>query len=127
MANPKILARRLLRQNHGTRKIQARSWRQIAREDYNDEIDHATIHRFATSQGEWQPRDERLQIALGLKRQRKPTNHKSPTPLIDMTVEALRYVFENRQPIEPTYSKRVMDAFIRECKRNSALRRSTTS
>jgi hypothetical protein len=123
MANPKMIARRLLRQNRGTRKIQARSWRQIAREDYNDKVGHAVIYRFATSEGIWQPKDERLQIALGLKKAKKPVTPKAPCQLIDMCVDELRKALINRQPMpEPTYNQNVMRAFIRECKRHGALK-----
>lgn len=124
MGNAKRIAKRLLWKNRGTRKIKARSWRQIVREDYPGGIIKAgTLSRFAVHKGEWIPQDENIQIALGLKRLRKPTHH-TPTALIDMCVDELRRAFVNRQPMPaPTYSKRVMDTFIRECKRHGALKR----
>jgi hypothetical protein len=71
MGNAKILARRLLKQNRGTRSIPARSWRVIAREDYQNNIPAGTLSRFAVSEGEWLPSIEH-QITLGLRRERKP-------------------------------------------------------
>lgn len=123
MDKAKSIARRLLRKNHGTRKFQARSWRQIAREDYGLD-EHTQIYRFAVSEGEWLP-DEHTQILLGLKKEKKHI-HRTPTALIDMCVDELRNAIINRQPMpEPTYSERVMRAFIRECKRHGALKRVT--
>lgn len=67
-ASPKAkkLARKLLRENrHG------RSWRVIAREDYQDQVSFATLNRFAIHKGEWLPKDEAILIALGLKKERR--------------------------------------------------------
>jgi hypothetical protein len=127
MANPQIIARRLLRQNRGTRKFPARSWRQIAMDHGADKKHNAAFCRFANSQGTWIPKDEQLQIALGLKRAKKPRMNRQPTQLIDMCVDELIHAIEHREEMpEPTYNKRVMDAFIKACKHNSALRRSAT-
>jgi hypothetical protein len=128
MAKAKIIAGRLLRKNRGTRKIQARSWRAIVREDYpGGIIKPGTLSRFATSRGTWIPAREEIQIALGLKHAKKQKTHRAPTPLIDMCMDELCKAFINRETMpEPTYNKRVMDAFIRECKRSSALRRATS-
>ena len=63
----KSIARRLLRENrHG------RSWRQIAREDYCNRVNYATLNRFANGKGEWIPKDENILLALGLIKPRSP-------------------------------------------------------
>src|SRR5574343_1025110 len=54
-------ARRLL-DEHGC----GRSWRQIAREDYGNRVNFATLNRFALHGGEWIPKDRKIQEALGL-------------------------------------------------------------
>lgn len=68
LARARKTARALLRANRKNK----RSWRVIAREDFNDGINYATLNRFALSKGEWVPKDERLQIILGLRKERKP-------------------------------------------------------
>src|SRR3990172_9304407 len=68
----KRIARRLLRENRGTRSKPGRAWRTIACERYGDKINHATLCRFAISEGEWAPKNKRLLIVLGLKSERKP-------------------------------------------------------
>ena len=96
----KTLALRLLRKNRGTRKYPARSWRQIAREDFNGRINHATLNRFANSHGEWIPKDEALQIALGLKTPRKP-KVKPFTPISEMATSHLRRALIERREMPP--------------------------
>ncbi len=68
------LARSLLRQNRN-----GRSWRVIANEDYQGKVNYATLNRFAISKGTWIPKDEKILIALGLK---KPCELKLPPPPI---------------------------------------------
>lgn len=98
----KTLARRLLKQNRGTRSIPARSWRVIAREDFNNEINHATLCQFAINKGEWIPKDERLQIVLGLKRERKPAHQKQARDLFDMATSTLRKMIDQRETMPQT-------------------------
>jgi hypothetical protein len=73
LARAKKTAVALLRENRKNR----RSWRTIAREDYHDQVDHSTIHRFATSKGQWLPKNERTLMALGLIKERKHVNRKT--------------------------------------------------
>lgn len=68
LARAKKLARTLLREN----RKNGRSWRVIAREDFNDQINYATLNRFAIHKGEWLPKDKELQIVLGIRKQRPP-------------------------------------------------------
>ena len=63
----KKLARNLLRENR-----RGRSWRIIAREDYQGKINHATLNRIAISKGEWLPKDDEILTILGLKTVRSP-------------------------------------------------------
>lgn len=97
----KTLARRLLKQNRGTRSIPARSWRVIAREDFNNQINYATLCRFAINDGEWLPKDEHLQVVLGLKRERKSASHKQPRDLFDMATSTLRKMINQRETMPP--------------------------
>jgi len=67
LAKARKTARRLLRENrHG------RSYRTISKEDYGDQINQSTLSRFAREQGGYIPKDERLQIILGLRKERHP-------------------------------------------------------
>lgn len=103
----KTLARRLLRENkHG------RSWRTIAREDYNGTVNHATLNRIAINKGEWLPKDSNLLIALGLKRERKAKAEKPFTPIAEMSINVLRKALKERQEMPP-----VAPAFIKEFQR----------
>lgn len=61
------LALRLLEENHS-----GRSWRKIAKEDYGNRVNFATLNRVAHSGGEWLPKDRRILEALGLVDPRKP-------------------------------------------------------
>lgn len=63
----KKLARRLLRENRS-----GRSYRTIAREDYQGEIDQSTLSRIARSKGTWLPKDETILSKLGLLTTRSP-------------------------------------------------------
>lgn len=56
------LAKRLLRENK-----RGRTWRTIAREDFNDQVNYATLNRITREKGAWIPKDEQLQIILGLR------------------------------------------------------------
>jgi hypothetical protein len=94
----KTIARRLLKQNRGTRSIPARSWRVIARDDYQDKIPAGTLCRFALEDGEWLPKDE-YQYVLGLKHQRKTCTQQKD--LFDMATDTLRAALINRQPMPP--------------------------
>lgn len=107
----KTIALRLLRKNRGTRKFPARSWRQIAREDYNGQINHATLNRFANSEGEWIPKDEGLQIVLGLKRPRR-VKPQQPQALFDMATSTLRQALIDRKPMPPV-DPRIIKQFVR--------------
>jgi len=99
-------ARRLLRQNrHG------RSWRVIAREDFNGQINHATLNRFANSMGAWIPKDEGLQIVLGLKHVRKARTE-TYTPINEMATSHLRKALIERKEMPPVHP-----AILREFKR----------
>lgn len=107
----KTLALRLLRKNRGTRAHPAKSWRQIAREDFNGQINHATLNRFANSKGEWIPKDETLQIALGLKHPRK-VKAGQPKDLFDMAASTLRQMLVDRKEMPPV-DKRILREFQR--------------
>jgi hypothetical protein len=123
MDKPKTLARRLLRENRGTRSKEPTSWRNIAK---RYDIPAGTLNRFALSEGAWLPKDE-YQIVLGLKRQKKST-HRKPLALIDMCTDELRKAIINRETMpEPTFNRSVMSAFIRACKQAGALKRARTS
>jgi hypothetical protein len=63
----KRLASALLRENR-----RGRSWRTIARDDYQDRVNFATLNRIATSRGEWLPKDEEILKVLGLVTIRSP-------------------------------------------------------
>jgi hypothetical protein len=106
----KTIARRLLRQNRGTRSITPRSWRVIAREDYQNKIPHGTLCRFALEDGAWLPKDE-YQYVLGLKRERKAT-HAQHKDLFDMATDTLRNALINREPMPPL-DPRIVKQFIK--------------
>ncbi len=55
------LAKRLLSENNS-----GRSWRKIAREDYGDKVNFATLNRIAIHDGKWVPKDRKIQRVLGL-------------------------------------------------------------
>jgi hypothetical protein len=86
------LARRLLRANRGTRSYAGRSWRVISREDYDGLINHATLNRIARSDGEWLPKDKKLLILLGLKKERKPMKKLSAGELRRRKIENAKRV-----------------------------------
>ena len=60
------LAKRLLDENR-----RGRSWRCIAREDYGNKINFATLNRIAIHAGEWVPHDKKILQMLGLAIERK--------------------------------------------------------
>lgn len=105
----KTLARRLLRENRGTRSKEPRSWRAIASEDFHGRVSHATICRFALSGGEWLPKNEDLQIALGVKKPRKQ-KAEAPRDLFDMATDTLRQALHNRTEMPPV-DKRIIREF----------------
>lgn len=72
IARAKKLARSLLRENQ-----RGRTWRTIARDDYQNQIDQSTLSRIARKKGEWIPVSLDLQVILGLK---KPCEPKLPPP-----------------------------------------------
>lgn len=74
----KTLARRLLREHR-----HKRSWRVIAREDFHDEVNHATLNRIALSGGDWLPKDKRILLTLGLIHERKPKPQPKPFHISD--------------------------------------------
>jgi hypothetical protein len=94
------LARRLLRENRGTRSRPGRSWRVIAREDYQNKIPYGTLCRFALSNGAWLPKIEH-QYVMGLKHEKKKAAAQ-PTALFDMATSALRDALINRKEMPPT-------------------------
>lgn len=97
MDKAKKLARRLLRKNRGTHSKPARSWRVIVREDYpGGIIKHGTLSRFAISDGEWLPKDERILIALGLKKERKPRPVQKRLSISDLTNKELKMAVKQR-------------------------------
>jgi hypothetical protein len=63
----KRLASALLRENR-----RGRSWRTIARDDYGDRVNFATLNRIAISKGDWLPKDEEVLKVLGLVTTRSP-------------------------------------------------------
>lgn len=71
----KKLARMLLRENR-----RGRSWRTIAREDYQGRIDQSTLSRIARGKGVWTPRDEKILVILGLKKPCQPKPPLAPVP-----------------------------------------------
>lgn len=52
-------------------KRAGRSWRRIAREDYNDEIHFSVLNRIALHGGEYIPKDRKQLILLGLIEKKK--------------------------------------------------------
>lgn len=74
ISRAKKLARSLLREN----RKNGRTWRAIAHEDYNDQINFATLNRFAKSKGAWIPKDNEILITLGLKKPCKPHEVRPP-------------------------------------------------
>jgi len=62
------LAERLLSENRS-----GRSWRAIAREDYRNRVNFATLNRIANSGGAWLPKERKILRALGLVERRKRT------------------------------------------------------
>ena len=70
----KRLAKSLMKENR------TRSWRQIAKEDYSDQINYATLNRFAIHKGTWLPRDEKILVTLGLKKPCVPKSPPEPLP-----------------------------------------------
>lgn len=108
-SKPKTFARRLLRKNRGTRTKPARSWRVIARDDFANNIPAGTLCRFAKADGEWIPKDDALQIALGLKHSRISKPHQ-PKMLSDMTEKTLLYALDHRTPM-PRVDPRIIKAF----------------
>ena len=106
----KTLARRLLRENRGTRSHASRSWRVMAREDYQNKIPAGTLCRFAKAEGEWMPSDEH-QIILGLKHERKAKTHK-PCDLFDMQTHELLKALQTRETVPPI-NPRMFNAFKR--------------
>lgn len=63
----KRLALALIRENRN-----GRSWREIAAQDYDNQVHFATLNRIAINKGEWLPRDETVLELLGLIVKRSP-------------------------------------------------------
>jgi hypothetical protein len=57
----KKLARELLKENR-----KGRSWRTIAKQDFDNTVDQSTLSRIARNKGAWVPKDEGILFALGL-------------------------------------------------------------
>lgn len=110
------LAKRLLRENRGTRSKPARSWRVIARENYENKIPAGTLCRFATSIGRWLPKLDH-QILLGLKHERRSKADKPMQPISEMATATLRDALINRKEMPPTDPR-----IIREFKKLGWLR-----
>lgn len=108
MGNAKKLARRLLKQNRGTASITARSWRVIARDDYQNKIPHGTLCRFALEDGDWLPKDE-YQYVLGIKHERK-VKPEQPRELFDMATSTLRKALTDRKEM-PKIDPRILREF----------------
>lgn len=113
MSLPQKLARKLLREN----RRNGRSWRRIAREDYQNKVAPGTLNRFAKSKGEWLPKDRNILIAMGIKKPR--TTRPIIKDLLDETEEAIIAAFENRyaMPEQTPYNKKMVSAFLKACKR----------
>jgi len=94
------LAKRLLRENRGTRSKPARSWRVIAREDYENKIPAGTLCTFAKRNGQWMPKMEH-QILLGLKHERRSKADQPMKSISEMATSALLAAFNNRQEMPP--------------------------
>ena len=71
----KKIAMGLLRANR-----EGRSWRRISHEDYAGAVHPGTLCRFAKSDGAWLPKDNRILVALGLKRPNRLKPEKPPLP-----------------------------------------------
>jgi hypothetical protein len=106
----KSLAGRLLRANHGTRSKPARSWRVIAREDYSGKISHATLNRIAITGGEWLPKDKKILILLGLKKERKPMKKLSASELRRRKIENAKRVLCDAWQNGEIRDRRIQDA-----------------
>lgn len=88
----KKLARTLLRENLKN----GRSWRAIAHEDYDDQINYATLNRFAIHKGTWLPKNEKILVALGLKRS---CTRKSKR-MFDMSTKELLWCLTHRKEMQ---------------------------
>ena len=62
------LSERLLSENRS-----GRSWRTIAREDFGDQVNFATLNRIAREGGQWLPKDRKVLRVLGLIEPKKRT------------------------------------------------------
>ena len=62
------LAQWLLSENRA-----GRSWRKIAKEDFNNQVHFATLNRIALSGGAWLPKERKTLIVLGLVERRQRT------------------------------------------------------
>ena len=115
----KTTARRLLREN----RKNGRSWRVIAREDFGGQIPAGTLCRFAINKGEWIPKSEELQIALGIKTPRKPKPPKN-LDLFDLpTPELLRRLVDRQEmpPVQPRVFRAFQKAgFFKRARRSTA-------
>lgn len=103
----KSLALSLLRQN---RKFK-RSWRVIAREDFNGTVNHATLNRIAINRGTWLPKDKNILIALGLIQPRKEKK-RMPQNIFDMGTAQLRKALQNRKTMPPP-DPRILNQFVK--------------
>jgi len=75
MGKARKLARMLLRENRA-----GRSWRVIAKDDFQGQVNYATLNKLANSRGTWIPKDECILIALGLMEPHKPKLIQPPPP-----------------------------------------------
>lgn len=76
LARAKKLARTLLREN----RKNGRSWRAIAREDFNNTVNITTLCRFAITKATWMPKDKSILLALGLIKPRAPRPKQKTIP-----------------------------------------------
>lgn len=81
----KKLARKLLRENR-----RGRSYRTIAREDYQGKVDQSTLSRIAREKGEWLPKDAKILKLLNVCKQPR---HKR---IQEMTAAELLWSLTNR-------------------------------
>src|SRR5689334_9714286 len=96
MSTPKQIARSLLREN----RKNERSWRTIAREDYDNKVNPSTLCRFAISRGKWKPKDKAIQARLGILKKRKVQPKMITKTISKRTENELIESLRNRTPMK---------------------------
>ncbi len=119
-AKAKKLARTLRRENLKN----GRSWRTIAREDYQDQIDQSTLSRIARNKGKWIPKGEHFLILLGLITPRRP----HPKPISEMSIPDLLHALRDREamPSISSHQRKWLKGFVHQC-RQAAQQRASAS